>query len=190
MEEEKKKKNKTLKVVITVFRTIFFTLLVAFILVVCLQRFSNNKISFFNYRMFTVISGSMEPKYSVGDVLLAKSVEPSKIKVGDTVSYLGKNGSFANKVITHEVMKIEKDENNKFRFHTQGLTNVIEDPIVGEDQLYGVVVYRSVILSFLYGMIANGIGFYLFIVIPLFIVIGYEFVSSLLMKEAEKRSKK
>lgn len=63
--------------------------LVAFIVVVCLQRFSDNKISFFNYRMFTVISGSMKPKYDIGDVLISKKEDPSKIKVGDTISYLG-----------------------------------------------------------------------------------------------------
>lgn len=189
MEKEEKKKKSIFKILINVLRIVFFAILILFILVVCLQRFSNNRISFFNYRMFTVISGSMEPRYKIGDVLVAKSVEADKIKIGDTVSYLGKTGGFTNKVITHEVKEINKDENGKYLFHTQGLTNVIEDPIVGEDQLYGVVVYRSIILSFFYSMIANGPGFYLFIALPLIGIIGYEFVSSLLAKEEEKRKK-
>ena len=35
--------------------------------------------------MFTVVSGSMEPKYKIGDVLIAKEKDPSKIKVGDAI---------------------------------------------------------------------------------------------------------
>ena len=59
--------------------------MVGFILSVCLQRFSNNKLSILNYRMFTVISGSMEPLYKIGDVLIAKEVKPEDIKVGDKI---------------------------------------------------------------------------------------------------------
>ena len=60
-----------------------------FVFIVCLQRFSNNRLSFFNYRMFTVVSGSMEPEYEIGDVLIAKEKDPKTIRVGDTISYLG-----------------------------------------------------------------------------------------------------
>ena len=185
----KKEKKKTGKIIIGILRVAFFAILVAFIIVVCLQRFSNNKLSFFNYRMFTVISGSMKPKYNIGDVLIAKEVNPETIKVGDTVSYLGKTGSFADKIITHEVKEIEKDSNGKLLFHTQGLTNIVEDPIVSENQLYGVVVHKAAILSILYGLISKGIGFYLFIIIPLIGVIGYEFISSLKARDEEYKSK-
>ena len=65
-----------------------------------MQRFSDNKMSFFKYRMFTVITGSMEPKYKVGDVLLAKEVPPSEIKVGDTISYEGRSGDVKGRIVT------------------------------------------------------------------------------------------
>ena len=81
-------------------RIVVYIALALFILVVCMQRFSNNKISFFNFRMFTVVSQSMTPKYDIGDVLIAKETEPSKIEEGDVISYLGTYGDFKNKVIT------------------------------------------------------------------------------------------
>ena len=137
---------KALKVVLNVIVVAFVLL---FIIVVCLQRFSNNKISFFDYRMFTVVSGSMKPKYQIGDVLISKVADPKDIKVGDCISYLGKKGTFTNKVVTHEVIDIEKDENGKYYFHTKGTANLIEDPVVHEDQVYGKVIYKSVILSFI-----------------------------------------
>ena len=159
-----KKKNKLWNFIKITFKTFVFIILVSFILVVCLQRFSNNKISIFNYRMFTVISGSMKPKYDIGDVLIAKWIEPSEIKVGDTISYSGTKGDFSGKVITHQVIKIEKNIKGEYIFHAKGLANLVEDPVVSADQIYGVVMYRSFILSTVYRIVATNIGFYLFIV--------------------------
>lgn len=186
---DKTKKKKTLKIVSNIIRTIAILFIIAFVIVVCLQRFSNNKISIFNYRMFTVISGSMKPKYNIGDVLISKEVNPSKVKVGDTISYLGKENDFSGKVITHQVIGISTDSNGKYLFRAQGLANLVEDPIVSEDQLYGVVIYRSFLLSLVYRIVATKIGFYLFIIIPLLYIIGSEIVHSLLNKEEERRNK-
>lgn len=184
-----KKKNKLWNFIKITFKSFVFIILVSFILVVCLQRFSNNKISIFNYRMFTVISGSMKPKYDIGDVLIAKWVEPSEIKVGDTISYSGTKGDFSGKVITHQVIKIEKNIKGEYIFHAKGLANLVEDPVVSADQIYGVVMYRSFILSTVYRIVATNIGFYLFIIIPLMYVIGSEIVTSMLRREEERREK-
>lgn len=184
--ENVKKFMKFVKTVLNVVISAFFIL---FLLVVCLQRFSDNKMSFFNYRMFTVISGSMEPKYTIGDVLISKETNPSKIKVGDTISYLGEKGDFNGKVITHQVINIEQDVDGNYIFHTKGLANLVEDPVVYERQLYGVVVHKSVVLSFIYKIIGKPFGLFLFIVIPLFYIIGSEMISFLLSKEEKRRNK-
>ncbi len=183
------KNSKIYKIVMAIAQVLFVVVLLGFIVVVCLQRFSDNKISFFNYRMFTVISGSMEPKYKIGDVLISKDVEPSKIKVGDTVSYLGAAGDFKDKVITHEVVSIANDEDGKYLFHTKGLANLVEDPVISESQVYGVVIYRSIILSIIYRIVGTTIGFYLFIILPLLFIIGSEIISTMLEKEDERRKK-
>lgn len=183
------KNNKIYKIVMAIAQVLFVVVLVGFIIVVCLQRFSDNKISFFNYRMFTVISGSMEPKYKIGDVLISKDVDASKIKVGDTVSYLGATGDFKDKVITHQVVSIGTDDDGKYLFHTKGLANLVEDPVVSESQIYGVVIYKSIILSIIYRIVGTTIGFYLFIILPLLFIIGSEIISTMLEKEDERRKK-
>jgi len=185
----KEKGKKITKVLLTIFRVIVGIVLAAFILVVCLQRFSDNKISFFNYRMFTVVSESMTPKYNIGDVLISKEVEPSKVKENDVISYLGTHGGFSDKVITHRVVGVLQDENGKYLYRTKGDANIVEDPIVSEDQLYGVVVYRSMILSLVYRIVGTKIGFYLFIIIPILFIIGSEMISELLEKEEKRRKK-
>lgn len=184
-------KNIDLKKILSIFKSIFNFVLVAFVLlfvlVVCLQRFSDNKFSFFSYRMFTVVSGSMEPKYAIGDVLIAKEKNPADVKVGDTISYLGDIGQFNNKVISHQVVDIDKDKDGKYLFHCKGLSNLVEDPVVSEDQLYGVVIYKTVILSFIYKVVGTPIGMFIFVIIPIFYIIGSEIVSMLLEREEKRR---
>lgn len=183
------KRKKIGKILLTVVRVIIGIALAAFIVVVCLQRFSDNKISFFNYRMFTVVSQSMTPKYDIGDVLISKETKPSEVKEGDVISYLGSYGDFSGKVITHRVIETQLREDGKYYYRTKGDANIVEDPIVNEDQLYGVVVYRSLILSLIYRIVSTKIGFYLFIIIPILFIIGSEMISTLLDKEEERRNK-
>ena len=215
--------NKIFKIIKMIFNFIIFGLVLSFVFVVCLQRFSNNEISFLDYRIFTVISGSMDPKYSIGDVLLAKEVKPWDIEVGDEVSYLGDKGQFNNKVVTHDVVRVlkctnigdvigtasddnigisylsESDKktcisvygelNNKYIFETKGVANLTSDPLVKEDQLYGKIVRKNYVLTFVYGLVSKPTGMLLFVIVPLFYIIGSEFLSFLLEKEEERREK-
>lgn len=180
--------NKIVKISATILRVILIIFFISFLLMVCLQRFSGNKIAIFNIRMFTVASGSMEPKYKIGDVLISKVVKPEKVKVGDTISYLGKKGDFNGKVITHQVVSIDRDSEGKYVFHTKGLANLVEDPIVYEDQLYGVVVYKVLILSFVYKIVGTKAGLFFFVIVPMLYIIGSEILEFLLDKEEKRRS--
>lgn len=188
---KKIKNNKPLNITIKVIKYIFITMFALFVLMVCLQRFSNNRISVFKLRLFTVISGSMEPKYKIGDVLVAVETDPKDIKVGDAISYLGKKADLKGKVITHEVVDIEIDKNGKYRFHSKGIcTNCLkEDPVVEESQLYGVVKYKIKSLSLIYKVVGTPIGVIVFVILPLLYIIGSEMVISLLEKEKERRNK-
>lgn len=186
-------KNEKFKRIFRIIKGIINTLIVlvvlAFVLLVCLQRFSNNKISFLNYRIFTVVTGSMEPKYKIGDVLIAKEKDPSEIKVGDAISYLAQKGEIKNNVVTHEVVNITKNENGEYLFHSKGLVNLVEDPVVHEDQLYGVVVYKTKLLSYVRKIISTDIGMLLLIIIPILYIIVSEMIAILIEKEEKRREK-
>lgn len=159
---------KTIKIIVTLFILIIIGIIIT-------QRIFNNNVSVLGYRIFTVATGSMEPEYKVMDILFVKESKESQIKVGDDVVYLGKGGTFDGKVITHRVIEIEK-ENDIVSFHTKGIANDIEDPIVYYDQIYGKVIYKGVVLSFVNKIINNPIGFYLLIVIPVAILITLEII--------------
>ncbi len=153
-----------------------------------LQRFSNNEFAFLNIRMFSVLTGSMIPKYEVGDILISIEKDPNDIEIGDDISYLGTEGEFKDKVVTHAVIDIETDEDGNLLFRTKGIANEVEDPIVSEEQIYGVVVHNAAFLSFIYNIISTPLGMYLLIIVPVLFIIGYEIISRMLEKEAKRRN--
>lgn len=186
---KKEKLKKIFSIVKGIINTIIVLVVISFVLMVCLQRFSNNRVSFLNYRMFTVVTGSMEPKYNIGDVLIAKEKSPSEIRVGDAISYLAEKGEIRNNVVTHEVVSITKDENGKYLFHSKGIANLIEDPVVHEDQLYGVVVYKTKLLSWVRKIISTDTGMLFLIIIPIVYIIVSEMIAMLIEKEEKRREK-
>lgn len=176
--------NKFLKIFNFCFKFLFIIFVVFFSLSVLMQRFSNNNASLFGFRIFAVATGSMEPVYHVGDVILVKNIDVNKIKVGDDVTYLGMESSFKDKVITHRVKKIiEKD--GSISFLTQGVATTSVDPLVSSSQIYGKVAKKLVIFSFFHSITSKPSGFFILIILPLMILIGSEIVQTLLEKSSK-----
>lgn len=169
---EKIKENKMLKTIGNILYIVFFILVVLMLIVVAMQRMTNNNIAIGGFRMFSVATGSMVPVYEVGDVLISKEVEPEKLKVGDDIVYRGEEGSFNNKVVTHRVISIEKQEDGNYKIITQGVANNTQDPEIDQTQVYGKIIYKVRTLSFLEKMIKNIYIFYfiIFVLIAIFIV--------------------
>ena len=82
---------------------------------------------------------------------------------------------------------IETDENGKLLFHTKGIANLVQDPVVSEDQIYGKVICELAPLSFVYKIITTKWGMLLCVIFPLMFIIGAEILATLLENEEEKR---
>lgn len=163
--------NKALKIIGNILYYMLVVLVLLILLVVLLQRVTHNNASIGGIRIFNIVTESMVPEYKVGDILISKSIDPSKIEIGDDVVYMGEVGSFQGKIITHRVIDIEKDGDN-YKFHTKGIANEYEDPaVVTADQIYGTIIYKTHILSFISKIINNLYGFYFLIFIPLAVLI-------------------
>ena len=163
----KKKLNlKPLEVIISTIKTICAILLILIIAVLALQRFSNNEKAIAGVRVFNVATGSMIPKYQVGDVLIVKEQDPNTLKVGDDVTYLGQQASFAGRVVTHQIIEIEETVGGRV-FHTKGIANPAEDPTITGDQIYGKVIYKCIIISLLTKLMNNMTAFYIVFIVPL-----------------------
>ena len=155
--------------------------------IIIVQRFSNNEKTLAGFRIFNVATGSMEPEYAVGDILISKEKEPSQIKIGENIVYLGKSGGYEGKIITHSVIEIEQNENGEYLFHTKGKANTVEDPIVHEEQLYGVIVQNNEVLAFVCKVLTNRYGLYFVVVVP---VILYFFVGFVKIQEEKMEAER
>lgn len=166
--------NKIFKIVWGGVRAVCILLIVLIVSVIVVQRVSNNKLTLGGYSIFTVVTESMIPKYKVGDMLLAKKQDIDKIKIGDDVVYMGSVGTFEGKIVTHQVIDIEEGATRKF--HTKGINNFIEDPVVDGSQIYGVVVSKLSILSVISGLINNQYGFFFIIFVPIVVLVFEIFI--------------
>lgn len=167
---QKVKNNKFFKFISNIIYAIVFICILLLLAIVVLQRVSDNQLTLGGYRIFVVATGSMIPKYQVGDVLLAKQVNPETIKVGDDIVYLGKEGSFAGKIISHQVIDIKKNEND-YRIVTKGIANITQDPEIDQTQVLGKIVHKIMLLTFFEKIATNNYLFFIFIFIPVALMI-------------------
>lgn len=178
---------KIIKKLFSMLRFLITIIILAIVAVIVVQRISNNTNALLGYRIFTIVTESMVPKYEVGDVILVGEKNITEIQVGEDVAYMGKVGSFAEKIVTHQVIDIQTDENGELIFHTKGIANDTEDPTIKGDQIYGVVQSKLKIMSFLNGIINNMYGMYFLIVIPLAVIFFTEIRG--FKKDIEERKK-
>ena len=161
----------------TIIRTILTIILVALLAIIITQRVSNNKKAIAGFRIFTVVTESMVPKYLVGDAIFTQTVAPEEIRVGDDITYLGTSESFKDKTVTHRVINKEKGEDGLYIFQTKGIANDEADPKINETQIYGKVIYKIKSISYLNGIIGNLYGMYFAIFIPFGVIMFVEFVA-------------
>lgn len=173
-----------MKIVWKIIKGILIVALALVLLLVVFQKITRNKLAIGNIYIFQVVTGSMEPEYKVGDIIVVKKTTPEDIKIGDDVTYLdAANSSVKEMRITHRVIS-KREENGKYYFVTKGIANEIEDPEFSEDNLYGKVVYQTVIYSFIGRLMTNTVAYYL-----IFIAVGaslsYDVVMSHIKKDEE-----
>ena len=146
--------KKILKIVLKILYQILIIMCIVLILIILVQKVSDSNRTVFGYRLFRVITGSMEPEYDIGVVVICKETPANDIQIGDDIVYFGKYGEYLGKIIMHEVIGIDKDENgNNTNFHAKGLHSAsVEDPQIKPDQIYGTVKFKSGILTKLYDL--------------------------------------
>lgn len=107
------------------------------------------------FRVFNIVSGSMEPSYSVGDLIYVKEVDPTTVKVGDVITFVLNEDLV---VATHRVVRIDAE---KERFYTKGDANDTEDGgSVHFKNLIGIPQFAIPYLGYVSSFIQNPPGMY------------------------------
>ena len=133
------------------------------------------------YRVYSVISGSMEPELSVGDLLYVRPVDPTEIEVGDDISFVLNEDLV---VATHRVVRIDAE---KQHIYTKGIANEIEDSEpVHFKNVIGVVDFNIPLLGYVSDYIQSSPGMYITIA-AVSVMIVLVFLPDFLPKKKEEK---
>lgn len=156
-----------------------FSTLVVILLVFCAVFLMGTRIM--GYRVFNVISGSMEPAYSVGDLLYVKEVEPETIQPGTAITFVLNENLV---VATHRV--VEVDAENR-RFYTKGDANDTVDAMpVHFNNVIGVPQFSIPLLGYVSDFVQRPPGMYITVGIGVVLIVVV-FLPDLIGKKKENK---
>lgn len=130
-------------------------------------------------QVFNVISGSMEPTYSVGDLIYVKTVDPDSVKVGDPITFVLNEDLV---VATHRVTAIDAESRH---FTTKGDANATEDAApVHFNNLIGVPQFSIPKLGYVSDFIQHPPGMYITIGVGIILILAV-FLPDMIGKKKE-----
>jgi len=126
---------------------------------------------FLGYKPFIVLSDSMLPTISSGDLVLVKEVDVEKLEQGDVIAF--REGT---SVVTHRIVEVMNEGDAK-RFRTKGDNNNVADPLlVRPEMVEGVYLLGIPGLGRAAMFIQTPVGMTLVIALPLILFVAYETV--------------
>lgn len=134
-----------------------FILCLILIFFILLNIFSMNNKSLFGFRIYRVISGSMQPSLQIGDVIIVK--KSNNYSERDIITY--SNGLTT---ITHRIIAINNDE-----VITKGDANEVDDKPINKEQIVGKFFFRISNFS-LFSMILSKNVIYLIMIFLLVLI--------------------
>ncbi len=110
-------------------------------------------------KVYTVLSGSMEPEYPVGSVIYVKAADYKALQPGDVITFMLNEDTVA----THRITEVLIDENDPdtYRFFTKGDANSAPDGgSVHYKNIIGTPVFTVPYLGYIADFIRHPPGMY------------------------------
>lgn len=163
-----------------------------FIFVTVLNASAGKVPSVFGYSFLQVQTGSMEPEYPVGSIVIAKKTDTKELKTGDVISFYSTDKEISQKVVTHRITEISSNMKGVPTFTTKGDANNIEDrESVSSIMVIGKVVYSiGTVGGSVISVLKNPNVIFFFIVLPLIFITFGEAVNLVTMIVNSKEEKK
>lgn len=164
-------------------------ILAAIITIISLSTKDRGVANFAGIMPFSIQSPSMEPTIMTGDLIITKKCDPQQLKEGDVISFFSVEQE--QKIVkTHRIVKVNKS-GNMLSFVTKGDNNELEDHLEVADgevlSVYDGVRLPKVgnVLDFL----KSEVGFFVCIIIPLFIFFIYQLYNFIMIVVEMKKEK-
>ena len=140
------------------------------------------------YRPAVVLTGSMEPTITPGDMIIYKGISEEDIKVGDILTFYMTQESMDNHSITytHRVIAVKTDDLGQVAFQMQGDANETPDSIlIPEERILGKVSVIVPWVGQIFLFVKNNFLFVAGMILAL-ILVGYFVVK--LIKSSKRRT--
>lgn len=122
-------------------------------------------------RPVVVLSGSMEPSFSAGDVLIERGIEPRELQIGQIVTF---DEPETERTITHRVRSIEA-QGQKLVVTTKGdADNGVQRWAIDRDGELGRPAWRIPMVGHLAMLAKTPLGLLGLVLLPLLAVAGWE----------------
>ncbi|ORM36106.1 signal peptidase I [Williamsia sp. 1135] len=96
---------------------------------------------------FTVLTGSMQPTYAPGTLIIVKPADADDLRIGDAITYQLQSGRPA--VVTHRIVATSQNTLGERTYTTKGDANDVADPKpVVVEQIRGEVWYSIPYLGY------------------------------------------
>lgn len=141
-------------------------------------------------KVYTVLSGSMEPTYHTGSLIYVKPVETDTLKSGDVITFMLSQETIA----THRIVDVYPDEEEAgiVRFSTKGDANdAVDGGLVHCKNVIGTPIFTIPYLGYVASYIQAPPGMYVAIAAGVLLIL-LVFLPGMMEdeKEAPKKSKK
>jgi len=127
-----------------------------------------------NYKVFSVMSGSMEPAIRTGSLIFSQPF--NSYEVGDIITFHPDSASNKKNTTTHRISGKKQQNDGMTVFTTKGDANNANDSgEIQRDQIVGKYIFKIPYLGYLLAFIKTLTGLVLVIIIPATIIIYEEF---------------
>ncbi len=130
----------------------FIGLLVILLIISTIQKFRNVQSGILGYSQFTVLTGSMEPKFYAGDVIVTSS-NIKELDIGDIITYKRGNAN-----VTHRIVEVF-DNGSELQYQTKGdNNNVVDNYLISENDIVGVYKFHIPSVGFFLQFVNTLVG--------------------------------
>ena len=139
--EQKQNNRKKLGMILKIITYPFIALIILLVFYAGYLKYIKHEddINILGFRQYVVATGSMEPQYNIGDLIITKEKAKEEIKTGDIINYISNDKT---NTVTHRIVDIVKKDGQIF-YRTKGDNNNSEDSeLVNYNQVKGVLVFK------------------------------------------------
>lgn len=134
-----------------------------------------------------ILTDSMEPEFSSGDLIICKRTDAEDVKQGDIICFYDPDGN-GTTTVTHRVEKITQDENGNLAWETKGDANNTKDAaIVPAEKLAGVYLRNISGVGNVAMFMQTTQGLIICVICPIILLLAYDIIRRKIYEKSRKK---